>query len=663
MIVDPKTMTSFLMKSEKSKLVAGMADITLGDYVYSSNGKVATNYRIIMMNYAKFISEDEKPVYYALYKLERKIASDDDPTESIVRSAYVLVDLSRVNDNKYLDNLFPSEFVTCQCCSDAVRHTLLRRLIIEPLAWIEPQEFYVPKRGYGTVNGIPYYTFGSKTYCLDDSIRFYNDNPSELMEHKEGGNWLKWIIRFVNAKNMEPVLFLAAILPYMFHLIHSDTDDHRFAVYLNGASSVGKTTQVQLLTDIFEDQGNCMSLSSDKKDLINLCRYNGCPTIVEDHKKSVSIRENGNNLYKISDIIGQFQSFGQRTIDGRDATLKSILFVTAEKYIKNPSTANRCLIIEVLGKFDPDEMMWLQENKELLLCFIDEFIMYLLENDADIRRRIEGYNELYKSDGAEYNGYELDLKVAKTKKTLRLTRKVLEDFICHKYHFNQMNDHSDDEIGSLFQKFDESIDRCIRNALKHVSKKAPKEGTEYVDKLAMLFFPQNDNYSVTDCYKLYSKYRVGSKRSNDPNKPRFIGYCDIDEDCICIKSNDLLEYFKQLADFPLKVTLKSMIDQLRYHGILRLRGGESTYALSHSQNNTRFLHIRARELFIWFRNLNEALCETYYPHGYILNYFTEESFCERVSEDDAYYELNLNFDEVDFPGEDSEESDYYDEDE
>ena len=474
------------------------------------------------------------------------------------------------------------------CVSEKSQQIVLHRAILDGVEKLTPRESYLyEKQGYFRYNGIPYYNICDMTFSAYDDIKISNNCNHHLLPYSTDGNHMEWLIKYVNASNFDPLLLLSAFFPYCRHLIQRDSgDDRRFVTYINAPTSSGKTTHMELIVKISDDNFNMFSLSSDRKGLNTMAEINGVPMLIDDFNKTRSDSIYKSNTKKLSDMVGQFQSPTVRVIDEKEVGLKVGFFVTVEELIDNASTINRGIVVELPGPFVSEEMTWLQQNKSLYIGLIVLFIKFLLVNEDMLKTMVEANRICINNDTAIFSRYKLDHKILKTRETLMLTKILFMEFL--KNHFKPEQQYIDEIDG----KFTNSINDCTLSTFEFAKCEADKEGTEYVDMIAELVFCVQSRYlsRVTENVNYFMKYN-----------PKVIGLYDNSEGCVCFKTEDLLHYFNSLEDFKSKPTVKSIIKQLNFHNLLKYVGGESTYPLSKNKGLGRFVHIKLRDLFICYR--------------------------------------------------------------
>ncbi len=475
------------------------------------------------------------------------------------------------------------------CVSEKSQQIILHRAILDGVEELTPREsYFYEKQGYFRYNGIPCYNICNMTFSASDDIKISNSCDHQILHYSTDGNNMEWLIKYVNAKNSVSLLLLSALSPYCRHLIQKDSgDDRRFVTFIKAPTSSGKTTHMELIVKISDDNFNMFSLSSDRKGLNTMAEINGVPMLIDDFNKTKSDSIYKSNTKKLSDMVGQFQSPTVRVIDEKEVGLKVGFFVTVEELIDNASTINRGIVVELPGPFVSEEMTWLQQNKDLYIGLIVLFIKFLLVNEDMLKTIVEANRTCINNDTAIFSKYKVDYKILKTGETLTLTKILFMEFL--KNHFKPEQQY----INELDGRFTKSINDCILSTFEFAKCEADREGTEYVDIIAELVF--------------YVQHRIFSRITDDVNcftnkYPKVIGFYDENEGCVCFKTEDLFHYFNSLEDFKSKPTVKSIIKQLDFHNLLKYVGGESTYPLSNNKKLGRFVHIKLRELFIYYRD-------------------------------------------------------------
>lgn len=110
-------------------------------------------------------------------------------------------------------------------------------------------------------------------------------------------------------------------------------------------------------------------MSSDKYAIKKAAKLKDSLIVIDDLNRTVSSRIRNSNEAKLCDFIQMNQSSGNCHYKDIKVKLDNIAIVTAEYVIKNNSTINRCLLVQLENAFDCDELTLLKKSTEGTLRF------------------------------------------------------------------------------------------------------------------------------------------------------------------------------------------------------------------------------------------------------------------------------------------------------
>lgn len=154
---------------------------------------------------------------------------------------------------------------------------------------------------------------------------------------------------------------------------------------------------------------------------------------------------------------------------------------------------------------------------------------------------------------------------------------------------------------------------CIYNAKEYGKIKDVKTGRVYINEILdlienALYYGINTSYYAKS-YKVY-------KETKEQNPPC---YLFADDECICFKGNDILNYFNHLKDFKCVVNKKAILAQLKYYDLLKCQSGEYSFPCQSTNNKTHYYH-----MYI------EQIAYLLYPHENDIMF--REDFINRLQE-------------------------------
>ena len=333
----------------------------------------------------------------------------------------------------------------------------------------------------------------------------------------------------------------------------------------------GKSTAVKLLTEIFEEN-NYWTVSSDLRDVRKkMTQRKDFVFLFDDLNKTETTRVRLSKESKVSEIIQQAANYDTVESNGEDSSFQGILIITAEYTLKNISTQNRCILINLSSCLDMEILGTLKERKSDYIFFLKDFISWLCKNKNTLMDKTQKLDSIgltkktYKPQ--DYAG------IARIERTEHILNISMEFFL----EFLHLPKEQESQLRQLFKK---SIMECIDNTRDTVRKLDAEHGRDYVDIIISEF---TTTKSVAKDYKSYKKKH---KETNDIIFFR-------DEDCFCITGDDLVNLFQNKEGFEKAVSKKAISEQLLYHGLLKIKGGERNFPYSKNKNETeeRYYHI------------------------------------------------------------------------
>lgn len=517
------------------------------------------------------------------------------PANIIQRTA--TIPISALNPTKLLKYI-PDEFI--MLASNAQKQRFLTNLINSSIFDRTPTELYVLDQGFNKISDRIMYAIGD-TVINADSSNFISHSPYKIKPHPDNKDYLKLLIRFGKMGDIFPVLLIAALVPYIKPLlneakIYGASD---FSVYLYGKTSSGKTEIVKLLTGLFEGNENMISLSSDKKAINKLSEFKDTCVLIDDLHMTTSRRVRDSNEAKIASFLHQKSSSGMITNNDKNARIDSMVFITAEYPPTNHSTINRCLIAE-MPEIDMNALTYLQENQNLYVKFVIEFIEWICKNFAELANCVNTYKNIYNTeiniDESAYSGVN---RILRTELILNTTKMLFKKFLTEDLYITENKTTSIDRI------FKNSIKSCINETLNLVKREDDSSKRAYVDVLLNILSGQDNEFYVAKSFKEYKKFK---RDHNDFQHEEFTLHKIFfkEDKYYCINGEDLKKLYENLESFEHKPTKKAISAQFRNYGLLEFQGGELSFPLNGRKGKQRFYHLKLLVIAGMFSDTQKA---------------------------------------------------------
>ena len=469
-------------------------------------------------------------------------------------------------------------------------------------------EFYALEQGDNIIEGKHIFCIGDCIVNPSNDIKYVSLSHKKLKPSTDKKQYLKWIDKFfdLDEDNM-PVLLLSVIVAIIQPLLQKAGINDLFVTYIYGETGKGKSTYAKLLTEIYDNAQNYLTFSSDITGIRELMsQTKDFVMLTDDFNKSSSSRTMASKEAKISEIIQQAANGDKVQCKGKESYLEGIMFVTAEEVIKNASTINRCILVNIKNDMNTKDLKSLQDNKGLYIGFIKCFIKYIYNNFENNVKWIKEYNnQIEMEESVNDDAFAGIMRIKRTEKTLKLALGIMINFFvksfCKKRVYSLKNSQyrSYDildklKIENINNKSKYSIENCINNTKKYVKKEDKQTGREYIDKIINLLMPdENDTNSLpfdspyyTEDYEEYIE-----RKQNDPHCILFK-----DGNCICFAGKDIKSYFESLDDFNYRITKQAISEQLKYHGLLKCQFGEYSFPCKSAKNKQRYYHIDIKKL-------------------------------------------------------------------
>ena len=410
------------------------------------------------------------------------------------------------------------------------------------------------------------FCLGNKTINMSDDDAVINDSKMALKPYDNNANCIGTILRMINMSDTFAMLLIAVLAAFSKTLF---AEDASFTAYVYGDTSCGKTTAANFFTNIFASEDNVMSLSSEKKEIHKLSGFRHIPIVVDDLNKTASSRIRNSNEEKISAFIQKNEGIGNSIYKGINGRSNHVAFLTAEYIIKNESTINRCLLIHIIEALTQSQFDFLAENQPKYIAFVIDYIEWICRNYEKVKLKAQNEFKLpATSDEQDKDKIISVSRVLNTKRILDVTLSVFKLFMTEHHKID------DKKIDKYIQNCQRAINDCIYDTSEHLKSFIENEkiGCDYVDTLCNRLLCRFDS-PVTNKKKDYSEtlknFRKYGVIIND--------YCFYyDGTYVCVRGKVLVQWLWKEMKLEEVPPLPKVIKQLKYHGLLKIVGGENT---------------------------------------------------------------------------------------
>lgn len=455
-------------------------------------------------------------------------------------------------------------------------------------------EMYAIHSGYNQLPNNEYvYDLGGMVLNQSEHILLKNTPSSKIRDFSHvGSHYTTWIRNFFQQSENHPALFIAATVSLIKPLLVASGINTIFALYLVGETGRGKSEYAKLLTDIFQEHDNCRSLSSSQKDLFSrMGRHNDFLFLIDDLNKTESARVKDKKEAILSEVIQLISSGGSTEYRGELLQINTMPLITAEYALKNHSSINRCLLVELSDNFNAEKLTWLQNHHGLYINFLAEYITWLCQQHTSLTGYISSWEpNLISFSVEDSQAYAGIARIHRTYKILRIASELYLQFLKEHLRF------SEPLLNGLRKQILASVDNCISFTLESVKKADSDGGTHYLIPILEAFL-HNIHHCVANSYEEYreanrprgkKRFEKAKKPTEDKKEKLFFREQNL---YYCITGDDLVEFFHKRDNFPYIISKKAISAQLKYHGLLKCRGGEYTFPLNGNRSKTRYYHL------------------------------------------------------------------------
>lgn len=345
-----------------------------------------------------------------------------------------LLDMADVKKGNILKD-FPNDL---QFCLTDLRK--LDKLICESILQVTVKlnsftKAYILHQGFNFLpNGRVVCLLGDKPLNADENECYifepeYKLKPYKIDEHSN--EFIKILLEESGfPKILLMVIIAAMIRPFVPENIR---DDYDFILFLEGPTDSGKSSIVELLLGIFCDEknknSNIIQISSDFDDICNcLNRIIHFCVSVDDYYLDMYTYIGKQITNTLNMIINNKQVYGNVLHKGKKHMLEPITIITARDHSITPNIAARCVVVELLKRFDSNIMYYLRANRESYIGWIVSLATWICQNPDTVKKCvIEAFGQIeMKAD--EMNLYSGWYHSMNTKRFLYAAVKVFYRF-------------------------------------------------------------------------------------------------------------------------------------------------------------------------------------------------------------------------------------------
>lgn len=336
---------------------------------YNSKGKI-TEWSITQLEFYSTINTQHICTKYVRFHIK---LAEQDKTYSFD------CPLALAIEGKALDIFF--DYQIYALCSDNLFSKFISSVVKLSVFGQTPEDNYAIDQGYLKLqNGKIVFGLGDEVVNASDEDPAISESTIKLKKSDNSGDFISYLDKLINSVSFPSAAFIASLVAYVKPMFENELDEYGFTIYIYADSGLGKTEFSKLLSDIFEDHDNIVSLSSDKYAIKKAAKLKDSLIVIDDLNRTVSSRIRNSNEAKLCDFIQMNQSSGNCHYKDIEVKLDNIAIVTAEYVIKNNSTINRCLLVQLENAFDSDELTLLKKEHGKYIAFLKDFILWLCRN-------------------------------------------------------------------------------------------------------------------------------------------------------------------------------------------------------------------------------------------------------------------------------------------
>ena len=227
------------------------------------------------------------------------------------------------------------------------------------------------------------------------------------------------------------------------------------------------------------------------------------------------------------------------------------------------------MLIHIIEALTQSQFDFLAENQPKYIAFVIDYIEWICRNYEKVKLKAQNEFKLLATSGDQ------DKNIVTTVKRLQNTKRILDVTLSvFKLFMTEHHKIDDKKIDKYIQNCQRAINDCIYDTSEHLKSFIENEkiGCDYVDTLCNRLLCRFDS-PVTNKKKDYSEtlknFRKYGVIIND--------YCFYyDGTYVCVRGKVLVQWLWKEMKLEEVPPLPKVIKQLKYHGILKIVGGENT---------------------------------------------------------------------------------------
>lgn len=410
-----------------------------------------------------------------------------------------------------------------------------------------------------------------------DNVSCSNDDIKEIM---------KLIQVILNEPNVLPVFLLASVMGPLNYLLKEAGVNHNFITFVVGSTGVGKTDLIKFFS-AYNTEDSFISLTSDRKDVLSkILSYSDVTLGVDDFCITDSKRVKEKNIQLVSEIIQRTCDSAKLVVGDEVKEIKAHIIISGEKLILNPSTFNRCFVINMDKQLEScvwEELVLLNKQRAVY-SFIKSFVFYCQNNYDTILSHISEEYEYYRKNSSTItlNGEVKGInRIVSTEAIMFIATNLIVQFL------------KSSQIPTvLTQKVEQVFNRCVKECIgaqieliKDIYAKDNRN--KYLPHMASIF---NDievqfSYRFPQSEKKYNKLLI--------ERIYECGGCLIHDGYISITGDHLGKLLGSVMDTE-PIPAKSFSAELNYYNLAyKNADGEMSTRWG---TQKRMYHIRYKEL-------------------------------------------------------------------
>lgn len=367
-------------------------------------------------------------------------------------------------------------------------------------------EHYMPElllpQGFSCVNGKWMYVLGDQILNRTD-LPVFVYNPQQLHPYDGGAHQnpmveaYHWCNVYCQQGDAQTALLLCALSPLLRPVVDSlELPCKTVNGYVVGTTGVGKSAYAQLVASLC-DKCHGADLANDKLAILSaLSEARDEPFLADDLCKSSSQREVERREEKLLGILQMSSSGADINVKGIQLDVRRVAILTTAEFLPaNPSTINRCVVINMTDEMNSPALTYLQQNRGLYSYFVAQFVEWICQNAdliQDVVSRCLERGSFEMSNAHEhachYSGFA---RVAASHKMLSITAYVLTIYLKSKW-----NELVKDSLLEFQARLYHGIDRTIGDTLDSI--KRPDHTSKIVDAMLEIFYCDPDHVIAKD---------------------------------------------------------------------------------------------------------------------------------------------------------------------